>query len=1597
MNFPGIDNSSEFFTHHYLAAILTRDLKNVFKDWGDDTDDTDDTDDANSPNAVDHKKPHEMLRACAQDFFAFRAELEEKTDAAERATLHREFLQGFLYALGYDPTPSSYDLGDKNLPGPLEVLARIRRADGAPVLWALQVTAPSQELGTEDPLNLPLLDTPVEELISREIFTLDEPPRFVLLLGESQVLLIDRSKWREKRLMRFDLTEILGRKDTETLKVMAALVHSTKIWSDHGESLLDALDESSHKHAFSVSEDLKYALREAIEILGNEAVHYIRTVRKEKVYGRDIEEQLSRECLRYMYRVLFLFYIEARPELGYAPIQNDAYRTGYSLESLRDLELVELTTPESLDGYYLHDSLELLFHLIFDGVRANDQVELSNTEPVHGLFELAPLRSHLFDPKATPLLSGVRLRNHKLQQIIELMSLSRADGRKSRGKRDRRGRISYAQLGINQLGAVYEALLSYRGFFAEVDLYEVKRKKDDYDPLNTAYFVPREALASYDPKEVVKDKDGRLVLHPQGSFIYRLAGRDREKSASYYTPEVLTRCLVKYALKELLEASKSADEILNLTICEPAMGSAAFLNEAVNQLADAYIQKKQEETGLEIPHEDYLVEKQRVKMYIADRNVFGVDLNPIAVELAEVSLWLNTIHAGGFVPWFGTQLRCGNSLIGARRETYTVDAKGRPQRSAPSQPGEIYHFFLGHSAMADYNDPVVRGKGGKNPLPGLAEEAYEHFRSWRSDFCAPLDDFEVDSMVDLSRAVDRLWKRHVESLTKIRDRTTDPLDVWPHTAEDAHTPSTTAQKDKILAQELYSESTRAASPYRRLKLVMDYWCALWFWPNDDYELIPDRDEYLFDLSLILDTPVYQAPTPSQGDLLFPETRPLEESRKLTQELGFIDIQAMLARGDDTAQRLAIVEKLAQKHRFHHWELEFADIFEERGGFDLILGNPPWLKVEWDEGGVLGDHDPYFVIKKLSAAKTRKLREETIEKLDLRSHFLAAYEEATGTQNFLNADMNYPQLKGIQTNLYKCFIPQGWRIGNDDAVVGYLHPEGIYDDPKGGAFREEVYQRLRFHFQFHNERGLFAEVHNQTIFSINVYTTSQHQADFSQIANLFLPQTVDASINHHGHGPVPGIKDDDNNWNTRGHAERVITVTQKELALFARLYDDAGTPALQARLPALHSTQLVGVLRKFADQPRRLSDFHDEYYATVMFDETNAVKKDHTIRRETCFPTSSDQWILSGPHFFVANPFNKTPREECNHNQAYDCLDLTDLPDDYLPRTNYVPDCTPDEYLRRTPRVPWGVEKPVTEFYRVVASRQLSQSGERTLQGSLAPREVGHIDSVLTVTFMDIQTAVLMAASWMAVPLDFFVKSTGKGDFRSDLAKRMPILAGQTVEAMKRRALMLTTLTTHYADLWQECYDPSFNDDRWATTKDDRRLSNDHFQNLTPQWTRDVALRTDYARRQALVEIDVLAAMALGLTLEELQTIYRVQFPVMRMYEDDTFYDQNGRIVFTNSRGLVGVGLPRSKSANWPDGPYWDDVRHITEGTITQTVTDDTLPGGPREKTITYEAPFTKCNREADYADVWRVFEKRFGGDGGGPAKANQKAVNLKIS
>lgn len=840
--FAGLTNENEFYSHHYLAEVFKGDIKSLIEHWQA-------VEDAENAAGATHKAPFKQLQACSARWFAQQANVVRSKSPEERLAAHRELHQPLLAALGYTIQPQQCEL----LPGrPLPVWQVWGEQGKAPQLIIVPSYTPSQE--DEDLLDQELaachyagIPVPpvfkgmsMAEVISEAFFGADQPPRYIILAGLNQWLLLDRFKWPNNRVLRFDWSEILDRKDSATLQAAAALLHHNSLAPAAGSaSLLEGLDENAHKHAFGVSEDLKYALRSAIELLGNEAANQLRQLASDQgkgfYSGKDAldAEQLSLECLRLVYRLLFMFYIEARPELGYVPIQkSEIYLKGYSLESLRELENVALNTPHAREGTYFDTTLRRLFSLVAEGCGTSANLHLNQgTQGARDTFSLSPLDSRLFDASATPLLNKVVFPNHIWQAVIKSMSVSKPR------KGGRPGRVSYQLLSINQLGAVYEALLSYRGFFAAENLYEVQpeakktkatasneegegdQEEGDGDEsndttvtastdmLDNAWFVAESRLKidGYKPGEMVYETDengyAKLRKYDKGSFIYRLAGRDRQKSASYYTPQVLTRCLVKYALKELLK-DKTADDILTLTVVEPAMGSAAFLNEAVNQLSEKYLELKQQELKERIPHDRYAYELQKVRMYIADRNVFGVDLNPVAVELAEVSLWLNAIYgeptedADGNpipprparVPWFGYQLFNGNSLIGARREVWPAQRLVKnanpkwydeaPRRLAPQttksygQRGkdEVFHFLLPDPGMANYTDKIAKT---------LYPADFERIKAWRKDWAKPLEHHEIARLQQLSDKIDALWREHVDALIRDRAATEDPLVVWP--------------------------------------------------------------------------------------------------------------------------------------------------------------------------------------------------------------------------------------------------------------------------------------------------------------------------------------------------------------------------------------------------------------------------------------------------------------------------------------------------------------------------------------------------------------------------------------------------------------------------------------------------------------------------------------------------------------------------------------------------------------------------------------------------------------------------------------------------
>jgi hypothetical protein len=728
VSLDALTNRGEYLSAHYLAEVLPGSLKTgVLKQWADE-------------ERHDKETPRTRVRALRRTYNKLKSELAELAPGSATHTetlraLHREVLTALGFAEATGPAHLTVERA-----GQEHTIPVVHAEPGIVVIesgWATDADAatdPDDAGRLLDPVTVdPAKPTDTAAaLASYLLLGDDQPPRYVLILSGAVVILADRLAWFEGRYLAVSLDVAYGRNDTSTageLDVIAALfcAESLRPPPEGGAELVATLRDGSRQHAVGVSGELREGLRLSVEVIANEVLRRIREagVAPERIMDPvDLGKELARESLRYLYRILFLLYAEARPELGVLPVADDDYIEGYSLARLGEVASRKLIGESAEKGFHLYESLDLLFRMVNEGHHPRGSAAVVYEKASEGAgLRFEPLKSDLFLPEKTRLIGrdtivhpdfdeddpdapriDTRLRNACLHQVLRWLMIAR--GR----KKGRGGFISYAQLGINQLGAVYEGLMSYTGFIATEELYEVAKKGD---PKDGSWMIPASKVDEYPPEVFVERTDEETgvrsrVRYDTGSFVYRLAGRDRQTSASYYTPQSLTEVTVQLALKYRLEdegREVAARELLDWTICEPALGSGAFLNEAINQVAAEYLRRAQKERGETLDPERYAIELQKVKAYIALHNCYGVDLNRTAVELAEVSLWLNTMHPGLQAPWFGLHLRRGNSLIGAGRKTYIPAQLADKSwlKTAPAEhklrdgdlpPGVIHHFLL---------------------------------------------------------------------------------------------------------------------------------------------------------------------------------------------------------------------------------------------------------------------------------------------------------------------------------------------------------------------------------------------------------------------------------------------------------------------------------------------------------------------------------------------------------------------------------------------------------------------------------------------------------------------------------------------------------------------------------------------------------------------------------------------------------------------------------------------------------------------------------------------------------------------------------------
>ena len=463
MDLIGIENEAEFFPSGTFSDVLKEELQDITSRWSE-------LDKADNPI-------ERLSRITTQTIDKLR-KIRNVADKARQVDLIRETHHTLISSLGY--TWKAEVVSTALNGGPvIPIVSRVADASGRDALWILE--APYAEANDEatDPLSIcfqatqfpaemrenALLSHSIAELLADGVFELTNGPRHILILGMSQIILVDKRKWPARSVLRFDLQEIFTRDERDTLAVMVCLISREARVPDQGTPISDRLEEEAQRNANAVTTSLKRTVRDAIEILGQEVLEVaggkypssFPDTGRRSVWIDGPE--LSKECLRYMYRLLFLFYAEANSRLKLLDLMNPIYKAGYSLEALRELESIPLRTQSDRKGTFLWKSLQRTLSLIYSGIDLNDEEKGTG-------FSLPAVKVSLLDPMSTPLLNSLQLRNEAIQKVIRLLSL-RSTGRNT-------GRISYAKLGIGQLGAVYETLISFTGVVAKSDLIELK-------------------------------------------------------------------------------------------------------------------------------------------------------------------------------------------------------------------------------------------------------------------------------------------------------------------------------------------------------------------------------------------------------------------------------------------------------------------------------------------------------------------------------------------------------------------------------------------------------------------------------------------------------------------------------------------------------------------------------------------------------------------------------------------------------------------------------------------------------------------------------------------------------------------------------------------------------------------------------------------------------------------------------------------------------------------------------------------------------------------------------------------------------------------
>jgi hypothetical protein len=792
--------------------------------------------------------------------------------------------------------------------------------------------------------------------------------------GHRVRLLRDHYSMTRQAYIEWDLDGIFERSNPYDFEALMLVAHATSLCKLHEDdpARIEQWRQSAAKTGDRALEALEGCVRAAIEHLGAGLVRHPRN--KElaaALRGGELSAQaLHHALLRLIYRLIFLLVAESRDAL--LPRDADPLaRRLYEQEYALSALIPRARRLRGSPHADLWERIKRVFGWLDEGQPALGLPGLGSSL-WHPEFIVEPVRSAFIGND-------------------DVLAALRALCFRFDAQTDQLTRVSWRAIGAEELGSVYESLLAY------------------HPVLNTL----------------------------QREFSLESAhGNDRKTSGAYYTPSSLVELLLKSALDPVIaralegageDGAARAEALLALKVCDPSCGSGHFLVAAAHRMARPLAQAQSGEA--EPPPSAY----QHALRQIIARCIHGVDLNPMAVELCKVSLWMESMEPGKPLAFLDAHIQQGNSLLGATpallKRPIPADAwsalegddKERVKLVAKRHKQEVGKD--GHvSAAPESGKPGKKGK--KKAQEPLALELYaqEQAQQTGSVYARAL----VDAMrnhLDGARAV----------LVKLADDT----------------------RQAIGEVEAGWRAYLEGETYRRGKALADTWCAAFVWPlssDEDVQLAPTHDRW--------------------RELLEPAKRPRPDSPEAARQ------QAMLTR----------VDALARQYSFFHWQLAFPHVFglpsEDTasgwsGGFDIILGNPPWEKVKLAEKEFFAERDPMIANAANKAARDKLIKRLPQENPVLWSAFVAALRGAQGESHMLRNSGVFPLCGRGDVNTYAVFSELILNLTGPAGRAGFIVPSGIATDDTTKLYFQHITQQhvLAAMFHFENEEKVFPGVHH----------------------------------------------------------------------------------------------------------------------------------------------------------------------------------------------------------------------------------------------------------------------------------------------------------------------------------------------------------------------------------------------------------------------------------------------------------------------------------------------------------------------------------------